>query len=66
MEDRYVFGPKHVVREAWRGDYFGPQTIADYIVTTVGSVGDVEDRDSLRAPHTSRTYTGSWPRRLNP
>jgi acetyl-CoA carboxylase carboxyltransferase component len=34
MGDRYVFGPKHVILEAWLGDYFGPQTIADYIVTT--------------------------------
>jgi propionyl-CoA carboxylase beta chain len=34
MGDRYVFGPKHVVLEAWLGDYFGPQSIADYIVTT--------------------------------
>jgi len=32
--DRHVFGPRHVVMEAWLGDYFGPQTTADFIVTT--------------------------------
>jgi acetyl-CoA carboxylase carboxyltransferase component len=34
MGDRHVFGPRHVVLEAWLGDYFGPQSTADFIVTT--------------------------------
>jgi acetyl-CoA carboxylase carboxyltransferase component len=33
MGDRHVFGPPHVVMEAWLGDYFGPQSTADFIVT---------------------------------
>jgi acetyl-CoA carboxylase carboxyltransferase component len=33
MGDRHVFGPGHVVMEAWLGDYFGPQSTADFIVS---------------------------------